>query len=74
MTTDAIATPPQWLTVAEVAALVRLSTQILRREARAGRLPHARIGGARGPIRIHDSWVRQWLEASATPVEMTRVR
>jgi excisionase family DNA binding protein len=57
-----------WLTLDESAAEVKVHPATLRREIKAGRLRHARVGG-RTSIRIRRSWVNAWLEASMTPVE-----
>lgn len=63
--------PDPWLTLEESAAEVRLHPATLRRELKAGRLRHARVGG-RKSIRIRRSWLNAWLEASSTPIEVRR--
>jgi excisionase family DNA binding protein len=62
-------TASPWLTVKEAAAVAKCGAKLIYREVRAGRLRAARIG-ARRDLRIHRCWVDEWLEASATPVEV----
>jgi len=57
------APPSPWLTPAEAAARAQVSVQTLYREARAGRLRVARVGGRR-KIRIKPEYVDAWLEAT----------
>jgi excisionase family DNA binding protein len=47
----------EYLTVAEVAALWRVSVPTIYRHVAAGRVPHIRVGGRDGPIRIPASAV-----------------
>jgi len=66
-------TPPSpWLTVEEARRVAKCGAKLIYREIKAGRLRAARLGGRSGSIRIHESWISQWLEASATPVEIRR--
>jgi excisionase family DNA binding protein len=65
------APPPVWLTISEAAQRARCSPKLLYSEIRRGRLRAAVIGGRRS-LRLRPEWVDQWLEASATPVEITR--
>ena len=46
-----------YLTVAEAAALWRVSVPTIYRHVAAGRVPHIRVGGRDGPIRIPASAV-----------------
>lgn len=63
--------PDPWLTLGQAAARVLVHEATLRREIRSGRLRHARVGG-RKSIRLRRSWVDEWLEASTTPIEVSR--
>jgi excisionase family DNA binding protein len=56
-----------WLTVKEAAQIIKCGPKLIYREVTAGRLRAARIGNRRD-LRIHRSWVDEWLEASAKPV------
>jgi excisionase family DNA binding protein len=47
----------EYLTVAEVAALWRVSVPTIYRHVAASRVPHIRVGGRDGPIRIPASAV-----------------
>jgi excisionase family DNA binding protein len=64
----------EWLTVAQACEVAQVGVKLLYREIKAQRCRAARVGGRRGPIRIHRDWVLQWLEASATPVEVQTTR
>jgi excisionase family DNA binding protein len=68
MQEGATVTVPAWLTIEEGAARARVHVATLRREIRAGRLRHARVGG-RKCIRLRPEWVDAWLGESTTPVE-----
>ncbi len=57
-----------WRTVPEAAARGRVGPKTIYREIKAGRLRAAVIGNRRD-YRIHESWVDEWLTASAEPVE-----
>jgi excisionase family DNA binding protein len=61
--------PDEWLDLPAAAKEVKVSTATLRREAKRGKLRHARIGG-RKCIRLRRAWVNEWLEREATPVEV----
>ncbi len=65
-------TPPasEWFVIPEVCREAKCGPKLVYREIKAGRLRAARLGGRRGPIRIHRSWVREWLEASARMLEI----
>jgi excisionase family DNA binding protein len=64
-------TSQPWWTLRDAAAYAQVSVATLRRELKAGRLRHARIGG-RTSIRVKAEWIDQWLESNATPVEVLR--
>ena len=61
------ATP--WLTVAEAAQRSRVGVRLIYREAAAGRLRHAVVGGRRS-LRFKAEWIDEWLERTAEPVEI----
>ena len=54
----------EWCTAAEVAAMARTSQRRVHQAVRRGELRAATVD-ARGTLRIHRSWVRQWLEQLA---------
>jgi len=58
-----------WLTVKEAAARARCGAKTIYREVRAGRLRAARIGNRRD-LRFHATWIDEYLERSATPVDV----
>ena len=62
--------PSPWLTVKEACLVAKCGAKLLYREIRAGRLRAARIG-ARRDLRIHVTWIDDWLTASSTPVEVS---
>lgn len=64
-------TESPWLNVAECAARAKCGPKLIYREVAAGRLRAARIGSRRD-LRIHVSWLDEFLERSATPVEITK--
>ena len=59
--TDSTKVPSPWLTVAEAAQRARCGVKTVYREARAGRLRAARIGGRR-ELRLRPEWVDTWLD------------
>ncbi len=63
-------TPSVWLTVKQARRTAQCGAKLLYREIKAGRLRAARIGGRRD-LRIHQTWVDEWLTRCATPVEIT---
>lgn len=67
-----IVTESPWLTVEESRRMAKCGSKLIYREIKAGRLRAARLGGRSGAIRIHRSWISEWLERSATPIEMRR--
>lgn len=67
----AVVTP--WKTIGQASQIAQCGPKLLRREIRAGRLRAARIGNRRD-IRIHESWITEWLERSAEPVEIRPLR
>lgn len=60
-----------WLLATEAAAYARLSLKTLYREARLGRLRHARVGGRR-ELRFRREWLDAWLEQSSEPIEVRK--
>lgn len=63
-------TSSDWLTVKQVCTIAQCGTKLLYREIKAGRLRAAIIGGRRD-LRIHRSWIDEWLTRCATPIEIT---
>ena len=61
-----------WLTVKEVQQEAKCGQKLVYREVQAGRLRAARLGGRKGPLRIHRTWITEWLERCATPIEIGR--
>jgi hypothetical protein len=59
---------PPWLNAKGAAARASVSVNTILREARAGRLRCALVGGRREK-RFRPSWVDQWLESTSRPVE-----
>jgi excisionase family DNA binding protein len=59
-------TPTPWRTVSEAAARAQTGTRLIYREAKAGRLKAARVGGRR-ELRFRDAWIDAWLESTAEP-------
>jgi hypothetical protein len=63
----------RWFTVRSSAAEIHVHPASIRRAIRSGRLRCARLGGVPGAaIRIRGSWLLDFLERSATPVEVSR--
>jgi excisionase family DNA binding protein len=60
-----------WLLASEAATYLRTSLKTIYREARAGRLRHARVGGRR-ELRFRKQWLDEFLDATATPLEVRR--
>ena len=56
-----------WLTLWESAAYEKRGKRWLAREAKAGRVRHARVGG-RGELMFRREWLDEHLEALSTPV------
>lgn len=65
------ATSGPWLTAQEAAARALVGVNLIYREVAAGRLRAARVGGRRD-LRFRTEWIDQWLDATATPVEIRR--
>ena len=63
-----IASP--WMTADAAAAYTFVSKRTIYNEVAAGRLRAARIGGKR-ELRFKAEWIDSWLEASATPQEVS---
>ena len=66
-----VADPDPWLTTTQAGDEVHVHEATIRRECKAGRLRHAKVGGRKN-IRIRRSWLAAWLESSSTPVEVRR--
>ena len=63
----------EFLTVPEVAARLRVSTETVRRWLRAGKLKGVQIGGTRVGYRVRDSDVEKMIaEAEAKPASSQR--
>jgi excisionase family DNA binding protein len=62
-----------WLTVLEVAGVMKCGKRLVYREIAAGRLRAAHIGGRRD-IRVHRDWVDEYLRSCAEPVELQKRR
>jgi excisionase family DNA binding protein len=58
-----------WLTAEEAATRARSGVKLIYREAKAGRLRVARVGGRRD-LRFRAEWIDQWLDARSTPIEV----
>lgn len=54
----------EWLTVKDAAKRARCGHRVLYREAEAGRIKVARIGGRR-ELRFKPEWVDKWLESQS---------
>jgi len=63
--------PSPWLVAPEAASYARVSKKTVYREARLGRLRHARVGGRR-ELRFRREWIDAWLEQASTPIEVRR--
>src|SRR5262245_14134313 len=60
----------EWLTLQQCAREAKLHERTLRRACHAGQLRFARVLN-RKSIRIRRRWLSDFLEASATPIEVT---
>ena len=60
-----------WKTVAQVAAHVQTGRKAIYRAIKRGDLRAARIG-SRGDLRVHETWIDEWLLRTATPIEVRR--
>jgi len=61
----------RWLTAKQAARHANVSTKTIYQAVRSGRLRAALIGGRRSK-RFLVAWIDAWLEAEATPIEVTR--
>jgi excisionase family DNA binding protein len=61
-----------WLTISQCAQRTQCDERTIRRLANAGILRSARIGIGRKSIRIRASWLDAAMEATATPIEVSR--
>ena len=59
----------EWLTTDDVVSRLRCGPKQIYRAVKTGKLRAARIGD-RGDYRFRPQWVDDWLERSATPVEI----
>jgi excisionase family DNA binding protein len=57
-----------WLTPKEAAERARCGVKTIYREAKAGRLRAARVGGRR-ELRIKPEWIDEWLLKTTAPPE-----
>ena len=60
-----------WLTVRQAADRAQCGPKVIYRAVKVGRLRAAAIGG-RHELRFRPEWVDASLEATATPIELTR--
>lgn len=58
---DRLISETPWLTVKQAAERAQCGVKMLYREAQAGRLRAARVGGRRS-LRLRAEWVDQWLQ------------
>lgn len=63
--------PSDWLTVEQARQIAQCGVKLLYREVKVGRLRAARLGGRRD-LRIHRTWIDEWLMRCATPTEISR--
>lgn len=64
-----IAENSPWMNLTEGAVYERRGKRWLAREAKAGRVKHARVGG-RGELMFRREWLDEHLESLAIPVVM----
>lgn len=69
--TQTATTTTDWLTVREACPVAKVGPKTVYREIAAGRLRAARIGGRRD-LRIHRRWIDEWLERTASVIEVGR--
>lgn len=60
-----------WKKVKGVAAIADCGVKPVYAAIRSGKLRAAKINGRRD-YRVHEDWIREWLEASAAPVAIVR--
>lgn len=70
-TADAACSSP-WKTTVEASRRARCGLKLIYRAIARGDLRAARLGGRRGAIRIHETWIDAWIEGSARPIEVRR--
>jgi excisionase family DNA binding protein len=66
------AEPSPWLVIEEARKIAKVGPKLLYREIKSGRLRAARLGGRSGAIRIHRTWLDEWLERASEPIEIRR--
>lgn len=59
-----------WLTITQACRVAQCGVKLLYREVKARRLRAARLGGRRGPVRIHRDWLNDWMVRQSEPVEL----
>jgi excisionase family DNA binding protein len=65
-----VAEPSPWRTVKQTAARAQCGPKVIYAAIRANRLRAARLNGRRD-LRIHETWLDDWLRASSEPVDVT---
>lgn len=63
--------PSPWLTAEQAAQRLQVSKKTIYKEVAAGRLRAAIVGGRRN-LRFRASWLDDFLDACAKPLEITR--
>lgn len=63
--------PSPWLTANQAAKRAKVGPACIYAAVRSGDLRAARIGGRRS-LRFLAAWVDDWLERTATPIEISR--
>jgi excisionase family DNA binding protein len=61
-----------WLKTPEAAQRARCGVKTIYREARAGRLRAAHVGGRRD-LRFRAAWVDEWLDRCSHAVDVARI-
>jgi excisionase family DNA binding protein len=64
--------PTPWKNTVEASQRARCGLKLVYRAIKRGDLRAARLGGRRGAIRIHESWIDEWIARNATPIEVHR--
>jgi len=62
-----------WMNATQAAAYLQRGRRFVLREASAGRLQAARIGG-RGEILTRREWLDEWVEKQTAPIVINRRR
>jgi excisionase family DNA binding protein len=61
-----------WLKVPNCAAALNVCNKTIYQAISDGKLRAARIGNGRGALRVHRSWIRDYAESMAEPVEIRK--